>query len=120
MTITTYSKDAIDAKMHMLTTTGATPEISAETARIKVADNATGYALYHVSFRETVLNKLFQFTFTPDAPPTFAVVYYDGTHAIHMTASGNDYYFTIYDIAAGQDLAAITVTNLMGCKLVSI
>lgn len=113
---TQYTKSAIDAKMHMLTAS----EISAETARIKVADNATGYALYQVSFTEVNLAKVFQFTFTPAAPATFAVVYYDGTHAIHMTASGNNYYFTIYDLAAGQDLAAITITNLIGCRLVSI
>lgn len=116
MAFTTYSKAAIDAKMHMLTAS----EISAETARIKVADNATGYAVYQVSFTEATLNKVFQFTFTPAAPATFAVVYYDGTHAIHMTATGNNYYFTIYDLSAGQDLAAITVTGLIGCRIVSI
>lgn len=111
-----YSKQQIDAKMHMLSAS----EISAETARIKVADDATGYALYQVSFTESTLGKVFQFTFTPAVPATYAVVYYDGTHAVHMTASGNNYYFTIYDLSAGQDLAAITVTGLMGCKLVSI
>ena len=115
-----YNAAQMDKKMHKLTTTGASPELVAETADIKVADNATGYALYHVSFTETNLAKVFQFTFTPAAPPTFAVVYYDGTHAIHMTASGNNYYFTIYDLATGQDLAAITVTNLIGCRIVSI
>lgn len=114
--IDVYNKVGIDKKMHMLTAS----EISAETARIKVADNATGYALYQVSFTEATLNKVFQFTFTPAAPATFAVVYYDGTHAIHMTATGNNYYFTIYDLAAGQDLAAITVSNLIGCRIVSI
>ena len=116
MAINVYTKTAIDAKMHMLTAS----DISAETARIKVADNATGYAVYQISFTESTLNKIFQFAFTPAAPATFAVVYYDGTHAVHMTASGNNYYFTIYDLAAGQDLAAITVTNLMGCRIVSI
>lgn len=111
-----YTKAAMDAKMHLLTGS----EISKENNQIKVADNAVGYPLYQVSFTETTLNKVFQFTFTPAAPATFAVVYYDGTHAIHMTATGNNYYFTIYDLIAGQDLAAITVTNLMGCRIVSI
>lgn len=111
-----YTQHAIDTKIHMLTSS----EITAETADIKVADIATGYALYHVSFTETTLGKVFQFTFTPAAPATFAVVYYDGTHAIHMTATGNNYYFTIYDLAAGQDLAAITVSNLIGCRIISI
>lgn len=117
-TFTYYSKTGIDAKMHMLTAS----EISAETSRIKVADNATGYALYQVSFTEATLGKVFQFTFTPASPTTvpYVTVYYDGDHAVHMTASGNNYYFTIYDIAAGQDLAAITVTGLMGCRIVSI
>ena len=115
-TTSAYTKSAMDLKMHKLTVS----DISAETARIKVADNATGYALYHVSFTESTLGKVFQFTFTPAVPSTYAVVYYDGTHAIHMTASGNNYYFTIYDLSAGQDLAAITVTNLIGCRLVSI
>lgn len=110
-----YTKKGIDEKLHKLTAS----ELSAETARIKVADIATNYCLYHVSFKETTLGKLFQFTFTPESPDTFAVVYYDGTHAIHMTASGNNYYFTIYDIAAGQDLAAITVNNLIGCRIMS-
>lgn len=116
ITKTVYTKAAMDLRMHKLTSS----EISAETARIKIADNATGYAVYQVSFTETNLGKVFQFTFTPATPATFAVVYYDGTHSIHMTASGNNYYFTIYDLIAGQDLAAITVTSLIGCRLVSI
>lgn len=59
VTLDIYSKTQMDAKLHLLTTTGATPELSVDTGKIKVADNAAGYDLYHVSFKDINLDKYF-------------------------------------------------------------
>ena len=112
-----YTKTAMDLKMHKL----AASEFTTNTDSIDVSDNATGYPLYHVQFEENTLDKIFDFTFAPCVPTTYVTAYYDGAHAIHISApGGNKYRIKVYDIAAGQDLATISVSGLMGCRITSI
>lgn len=119
-TLNVYSKEQIDTKLHTLTKTGTTPELFSDTSYVSIRSPASGMEIYHIEFLDATLDKVFNCTFSIGTTPTtgYTVVYYDGHHAVHMTAAGgNVYRLEVYDVVNSQAVT-LNISDLYGARII--